>query len=153
LEIAVLILIATSLLGILLVTLTFRFLYRARLLEKGSLKRALRRAIEALEEERGKKEAEDAAAAEEQGAVQGTDEPSAEEMREGLEELLWRIRWGIAIASGLFLLVLGGCITLFATGLTAWGMAMAGLAAFLAAVVASLVLILDLPRSLEKELD
>jgi len=132
-EISLFILIFTSLIGVLALAYAYHFRNRALSIGVDSLKEALSRTVSKARED--------------------SEEPSEEEMREGLDELKWRVRRGIIAAAALGASALAACLVVSIAGFKYWGFALAGVSLLLACAIASLALLRDIPRALEKSLD
>ncbi len=132
-ETSLFILIFTSLIGVLALAYAYHFRNRALSMGIESLKEALSRTVSKVRED--------------------SEEPSEEEIREGLGELKGRVRRGIIAAAALGASALGACLVVSIAGFKYWGIALAGVSLLLACAIASLALLGDIPRALEKSLD
>jgi hypothetical protein len=129
LEISYVALIFCSAIGILGVLYSLHFRYRALVMGPQRLRNALSR------------------------TVSGNEEASDEELREGLDELESRIRRAILATSLGFILLAATCIALAVSStLLQLNLVLMGICALMAAVMASLALLRDIPRFLSRHL-
>jgi hypothetical protein len=129
-KIALLVLILFSTLGVLGVLYCFHFRYRSLVMGPERLRNALSR------------------------TVSGEEDASDEDLLDGLDELESRLGRGLMLSSLVLGLILVSCITLVALStLPELSLAFSGVCIFLVAIIASLILLRDIPRFLRSHLE
>ncbi len=127
---ALLALIFFSVLGMLGVLYCFHFRHRALVIGPERLRNALSR------------------------TVSGEEDASDEDLLEGLDELEVRLHGGLRLTSLVLAVILASCIALVASStLPDLSLALLGVCIFLVAIIASLILLRDIPRFLRCHLE